>query len=54
MLNLDHDLPDFLHLPHLDSWRVVGYLGLVSIAFLLAWEAKVKTLEPDLRADALR
>jgi CheY-like chemotaxis protein len=53
VLNLDDELPDFLHLPHLDSWRVLGYFGLILIVFFLALGAEVMMLEPDLRADGL-
>ncbi len=27
VLDLDDELPGFLHLPHLDSWRVLGFSG---------------------------
>jgi hypothetical protein len=53
LLNMDDELPDFLHLPHLDSWRVLGLLGLILIVFLLALGAEVMIMEPDLRADGL-
>jgi DNA-binding NarL/FixJ family response regulator len=53
VLNLDDELPEFLHLPHLDSWRVLGYFGLILIVFLLALGAEVMMLEPDLRTDGL-
>jgi DNA-binding NarL/FixJ family response regulator len=53
VLDLDDELPDFLHLPHLDSWRVLGFFGLILIVFLLALGAEVMMLEPDLRADGL-
>lgn len=53
MLELDDSLPNFLHLPHLESWRVLGFLGLVLIVFTLALGAEVHTIGPDLRADGL-
>lgn len=53
MLELDDSLPNFLHLPHLESWRVLGFLGLVMIVFMLALGAEVHIIGPDLRADGL-
>ena len=53
VLELDDVLPNFLHLPHLDSWRVLGFLGLILIVFLLALGAEVLIMGPDLRADGL-
>ena len=53
VLELDDELPNFLHLPHLDSWRVLGFLGLILIVFLLALGAEVLIMGPDLRADGL-
>ena len=53
VLDLDDELPDLLHLPHLDSWRVLGFLGLILIVFLLALGAEVLIVGPDLRADGL-
>ncbi len=53
VLDLDDELPDLLHLPHLDTWRVLGFLGLILIVFLLALGAEVLIVGPDLRADGL-
>ena len=53
ILDLDDELPVFLHLPHLDSWRVLGFLGIVMIVFLLALGAEVLIRGPDLRPDGL-
>jgi hypothetical protein len=53
VLDLDDELPGLLHLPHLDSWRVLGFLGLILIVFLLALGAEVLIKGPDLRADGL-
>ena len=53
VLDMDDELPGFLHLPHLDSWRVLGFLGLILIVFLLALGAEVLITGPDLRADGL-
>ena len=53
VLELDDELPNFLHLPHLGSWRVLGFFGLILIVFLLALGAEVLIMGPDLRADGL-
>ena len=53
VLDLDDELPNLLHLPHLDTWRVLGFLGLILIVFLLALGAEVLVVGPDLRADGL-
>jgi len=53
VLDLDDELPNFLHLPHLDSWRVLGFLGLILVVFLLALGAEVLIKGPDLRPDGL-
>jgi DNA-binding NarL/FixJ family response regulator len=53
VLDLDDALPSLLHLPHLDSWRVLGFLGLILIVFLLALGAEVLIKGPDLRPDGL-
>ena len=46
-------LPNLLHLPHLDSWRVLGLLGLILVVFLLGVGAEVLIMGPDLRPDGL-
>jgi hypothetical protein len=53
VLNLDDELPGLLHLPHLDSWRVLGFFGLILIVFLLALGIEVLIMGPDLRTDGL-
>ena len=53
VLDLDDALPNLFHLPHLDSWRVLGFLGLVLVIFLLAVGAEVLIMGPDLRTDGL-
>ena len=53
VLDLDDELPNFLHLPHLDSWRVLGFLGLILVVFLLALGAEVLIKGPDLRVDGV-
>ncbi len=53
VLDMDDELPDFLHVPHLDSWRVLGFFGLILVVFLLALGAEVMIMKPDLRTDGL-
>ena len=53
VLGLDDALPGLLHLPHLDSWRVLGFLGIILILFLLTLGAEVLIMGPDLRPDGL-
>ena len=53
LLDLDDELPEVLHLPHLDSWRVMGFLGIVLIVFMLALSAEVHTIGPVLRPDGV-
>ena len=53
LLDLDDELPEVLHLPHLDSWRVMGFLGIVLIIFMLALSAEVHTIGPVLRPDGV-
>jgi hypothetical protein len=53
VLDMDDELPAILHLPHLDSWRVLGFFGLVLVVFLLALGAEVMIKGPDLRPDGL-
>jgi hypothetical protein len=47
------ELPDALHLPHLGARRVVVFLAVVIIAFLLILGAEVWITGPDLRTDGL-
>jgi DNA-binding NarL/FixJ family response regulator len=53
LFDLDDELPEALHLPHLEAGRVLGFLGLVIIVFLLALGTEVWILGPDLRTDGL-
>ena len=53
VLDMEDAFPDFLHLPHLDSWRVLGFFGLILIVFVLVLGAEVLIMEPDLRTDGL-
>ena len=53
VLELDDSFPDFLNLPHLDSWRVLGFLGLILVIFLFAVGTEVLLLKPDLRPDGI-
>jgi hypothetical protein len=53
LLELDDELPEFLHLPHLEAGRVLGFLGVVIILFLLALGTEVWFRGPDLRTDGL-
>lgn len=52
-LGMGDGLPEILHLPHLAPERVLGFLGLVIIVFLLALGAEVLMVGPDLRTDGL-
>ena len=53
VLDLDDEFPDFLHLPHLDSWRVLGFIGIILVVFLLVLGAEVLIKGPDLRPDGV-
>jgi DNA-binding NarL/FixJ family response regulator len=53
VLDLDDELPNILHLPHLDTWRVLGFLGLILVVFLLALGMEVLIKGPDLRVDGV-
>jgi hypothetical protein len=53
LLDLDDELPEALHLPHLEPGRVLSFLGVVIIVFLLALGAEVWIMGPDLRTDGL-
>lgn len=53
LLDLDQELPDALHLPHLGSRRVIVFLGLVIIVFLFVIGTEVWIKGPDLRTDGL-
>jgi DNA-binding NarL/FixJ family response regulator len=53
VLDMDDELPGFMHLPHLDASRVLGFLGVILIVFLLALGIEVLITGPDLRPDGL-
>jgi hypothetical protein len=53
LLNLSDELPEGLHLPHLEPGRVIAFLGIVIVVFLLVLGIEVLILGPDLRADGL-
>jgi DNA-binding NarL/FixJ family response regulator len=53
VLELDDELPNFLHLPRLDTWRILGFLSLILITFLLALGVEVLIKDPDLRVDGV-
>ncbi len=53
VLELDDELPEWLHLPHLESWRVMAFLGLILVIFMVALGAEVLIMGPDLRPDGL-
>jgi len=53
VLELDDSFPNFLSLPHLDSWRVLGFFGIVLVVFLLAVGTEVLLLKPDMRPDGI-
>jgi hypothetical protein len=53
LLGLDDELPEALHLPHLEPWRVLGFMGIVLIVFLLALGTEVLVKGPDLRTNGL-
>jgi len=53
LLDLDQELPNALQLPHLDSRRVIVFLGVVVFIFLFVIGTEVWLLGPDLRTDGL-
>jgi hypothetical protein len=53
LLDLSDELPEGLHLPHLEPGQVIAFLGVVIIVFLLVLGMEVLILGPDLRADGL-
>ncbi len=53
LLDLSDELPEGLHLPHLEPGRVIAFLGIVILVFLLVLGMEVLILGPDLRADGL-
>jgi len=53
LLDLDQELPGALQLPHLDSRRILVFLGVVVLFFLLVIGTEVWIMGPDLRTDGL-
>lgn len=53
VLDLDDALPNLLHLPHLDSWRVLSFLGIILVFFLLAVGIEVLLIGPNLQPDGV-
>lgn len=53
ILDLDQELPDALHLPHLGAQRVIVFLAVVIIIFLMVLGVEVWITGPDLRVDGL-
>ena len=53
ILDLDQELPEALQLPHLDSRRVILFLGVVIFVFLFVIGTEVWIMGPDLRTDGL-
>ncbi len=53
LLELDDELPEALHLPHLESGKVLGFFVVVLIAFVLLLGTEVLFIGPDLRPDGL-
>ena len=53
LLDLDQELPEALHLPHLGQRRVIAFFGMVIILFMLILGAEVWIKGPDLRTDGL-
>lgn len=53
ILDLDQELPEALHLPHLGARRVIAFFAVVTILFLMIIGAEVWIQGPDLRTDGL-
>jgi hypothetical protein len=53
VLELDQELPDALHLAHLDSRQMIVLLTVFIIVFLLGLGIEVWVIGPDLRTDGL-
>ena len=52
-LDMEDALPEALHLPHLDSGRVLGFLAVVLVVFMLVLGTEVLVIGPDLRPDGI-
>jgi hypothetical protein len=53
VLGLDDELPGYQHLPHLDTWRILGFLGIILLVLMVLVGAEVLMLGPDLRPDGV-
>ena len=53
ILDLDPELPEALHLPHLGARQVIAFFAVVIILFLMIIGAEVWIRGPDLRTDGL-
>ena len=53
ILDLDQELPNVMRLPHLGSRRVIAFLSVVTIIFLLVIGTEVWIRGPDLQTDGL-
>lgn len=53
LIDLDQELPEALQLPHLDSRRVIIFLGVVIFIFLFVIGTEVWFVGPDMRTDGL-
>lgn len=53
LLDMDQELPDAMHLPHLGARHVIIFLGVVTIVFLFVISTEVWIRGPDLRTDGL-
>ena len=53
LLDLDQELPEALHLPHLGARGVIAFFAVVIILFLMVIGAEVWIQGPDLRTDGL-
>ena len=53
ILDLDQELPEALHIPHLGARRVIAFFAVVITLFLMIIGAEVWIQGPDLRTDGL-
>ena len=53
MLDLDDELPESLHLPHIDSKKVISFFIAVLLFFIFILGVEVLVKGPDLRPDGL-
>ncbi len=52
-LDLDRDLPPFLQLPNMTTWRTFIIVGIILVVLLIAVGAELEIWGPDLRTDGL-